>query len=93
MPSETYQGLNPHPASQNKSPPEFLLWAGSELTALVEENFSLISHAWRWWKENKRDEDEAREQISNALEEMSGAQSVGANSSPPQAAAGDTFIL
>ncbi|XP_076402405.1 coiled-coil domain-containing protein 149 isoform X5 [Peromyscus maniculatus bairdii] len=38
-------------------------------------------------------EDEAGEQISNALEEMSGEQSEGANSSPPQAAAGDTFIL
>lgn len=86
-------GLNPHPASQNESPPEFLLWAGCELTALVEENFSLISHAWRWWKENKHGEDEAQEQISNALEEMSGVQSELANGSPPQAAAGDTFIL
>lgn len=93
MSPENSSGLNPHPASQNESPPEFLLWAGSELTALVEENFSLISHAWRWWKENKHGEDEAGEQISNALEELSGAQSEGANSSPPRAAAGDTFIL
>lgn len=93
MSSENSSGLNPHPASQNESPPEFLLWAGSELTALVEENFSLISHAWRWWKENKHSEDEAGEQISNALEELNRAQSEGANSSPPRAAAGDTFIL
>lgn len=85
--------LSPFPASQTESPPDLLLWAGSELTALVEENFSLISHAWRWWKEKKQGEDEAGEQISNAPGETHRARSGLANSSPPQAAAGDTFIL
>lgn len=91
--SENAKRCESLPRIQPQSPPDFLLWAGSELTALVEENFSLISHAWRRWKENKHAEDEAGEQISNAPGEPNRARSEGANSSPPQAAAGDTFIL
>ena len=56
---------------QNESTSLFAVGLSSKPTVLVEENFSLISTAWSWWKERTMRIVNLEEEINSAQKNMS----------------------